>query len=192
VVIVARDGDKFTGSGRSIPAFDIMKALNAAAPFLDRFGGHPQACGFSTTGEERYKQAIAAMTAAAEAELKSEDLIPEVFIDAVIGLSIVNWELEKEISRLAPFGEGNRQPIFGSRGLQIVGFETMGLEGKHLRLTVCDPADGTIKKLVGFGFGKIAPELRIGGVVDVAFEVGVNEWNGNRELQLRVVDLRLN
>lgn len=191
VIIVARDGDKFTGSGRSIPAFDIMKALNAAAPLLDRFGGHPQACGFSTTGEERYKQAVAAMSTVAEAELKVEDLVSEIFIDAVIPLSTVNWELETGVTRLAPFGEGNRQPIFGSVGLQLVSYETIGQEGKHLRIVARDPADGTIKKLVAFGFGSIAPTLLIGGIIDAAYTIGVNEWNGNRELQLRVVDLHL-
>jgi len=192
VVIVARDGDKFTGSGRSIPAFDIIKALNAAAPFLDRFGGHPQACGFSITGEEKYHQAIAAMVAVAEADLKSEDLVSEIFIDAIIPLSAVSWELETAVIRLAPFGEGNRQPVFGSCGLQLVSYETMGLEGKHLRMTARDPVDGTIKKLVAFGFGSIAPTMSIGGIVDVAYTIGINEWNGNRELQLRVVDLKLN
>lgn len=191
-VVVARDGDKFTGSGRSIPAFDIMKALNAAAPFLDRFGGHPQACGFSTTGEERYQQAIAAMTATAEAELKIEDLIPEIFIDAIIPFSAVNWELEAAVARLAPFGEGNRQPVFGSVGLQLVSYETMGQEGKHLRLAARDPADGTIKKLVAFNLGSIAPGLSIGGVIDAAYTVSVHEWNGNKELQLKVVDFKLN
>jgi len=190
-VIVARDGDKFTGSGRSIPAFDIMKALNAAAPFLDRFGGHPQACGFSTTGEERFKQAIAAMSAVAEAELKIEDLVSEIFIDAIVRLGVVDWDLEASIGRLAPFGEGNRQPVFGSRGLQLVSYETMGQEGKHLRMSVRDPSDGTIKKMVAFGFGSVAPNLSIGGVIDAAYTVGINEWNGRRELQLRVVDMVL-
>lgn len=190
-VIVARDGEKFTGSGRSIPAFDIMKALNAAASYLDRFGGHPQACGFSTTGEERFKQAIAAMSAVAEAELKIEDLVSEISIDAIIQLGAVDWELEASIGRLAPFGEGNRQPVFGSRGLQLVSYETMGQEGKHLRMSVRDPSDGTIKKMVAFGFGSVAPSLSIGGVIDAVYTIGINEWNGRRELQLRVVDMVL-
>ncbi|MFH1253376.1 MAG: single-stranded-DNA-specific exonuclease RecJ [Candidatus Uhrbacteria bacterium] len=191
VIIVARDSEKFTGSGRSIPAFDIMKSLNAAAPFLDRFGGHPQACGFSVTSEEKIKAALAAMTAVAEAELIAEDLVAEFFIEAEVSLSKINWELETAISQLAPFGEGNRQPIFATRGLQLVSFETMGLEGKHLRMTVRDPAEGIIKKMVAFGWGKIVSELQIGGLIDVAYTIGINEWNGNRELQLRVEDLRL-
>lgn len=191
VVVVARDGQKFTGSGRSIPTFDIMKAMKAAAPFLDRFGGHPRACGFSTTSEERYNRAVVAMAATAESELKDADLVAEIFVDAVLPLSSVNWELEAAVFRLAPFGEGNRQPVFVSQGLQLVGFETMGLEGKHLRLTARDPSDGTIKKIVAFGFGSIAQTLSIGGIVDIAYTIGINEWNGRRELQLKAVDLQL-
>lgn len=190
-IVAARDGDKFTGSGRSIPAFDIMKAVNAAAPFLERYGGHPQACGFSTTGEERFRQAVEAMTVAAEAELKAEDLFPEIFVDAIIPLSAVNWELEAVVSRLAPFGEGNLQPVFASHGLQLVSFGTMGQEEKHLQLVARDLADGTIKKLVAFGFGSLAPTLSIGRTIDAAYTVSVHEWNGNKELQLKVVDFRI-
>jgi single-stranded-DNA-specific exonuclease len=191
VIIAAKDGDKFTGSGRSVLGFDITAALTKAAEFLDRFGGHPQACGFSATGEENFKKAVEIIAGEAEKILSTEDLVPEIFIDAEIPLCLADWDLQTSISQMAPFGEGNRQPIFGSRGLQIVGFETMGLEGKHLRLTVRDPAEGAVKKMVAFGFGKIAPELRIGGTLDVAYEIGINEWNGNRELQLRVVDLKI-
>jgi single-stranded-DNA-specific exonuclease len=191
VVIVARDGDRFVGSGRSVPVFDIMKAINAAAPFLDHFGGHPQACGFSTTGEERFKQAVAAMSAVAEDELKIEDLTAEIFIDAIIPLKMVNWELEAALARLAPFGEGNQLPIFASRGLQLVSFEIIGQEGKHLRLLVRDPTDGVVKKMVAFGFASLAPTLSIGGVLDAAYTISVHEWNGSKELQLKVVDLKV-
>lgn len=191
-IVIARDSDKFTGSGRSIPAFDIMKAVKAAAPFLDRYGGHPQACGFSTTGEERFRQAIETMIAAAEAGLGEEDLVPEIFIDMILPLSAANWELEADVARLAPFGEGNRQPVFASRGLQLVSCETMGQEGKHLRLVVRDPADGTIKKMVAFGSGSMAPTLSIGRIIDAVYTISVHEWNGNKELQMKAVDLKLN
>ncbi|MFH1089132.1 MAG: single-stranded-DNA-specific exonuclease RecJ [Candidatus Uhrbacteria bacterium] len=191
VIIVSQDGEKYTGSGRSIPAFNIMDALNAAAPHLERFGGHPQACGFSTTGQEKFEKAIEAMRAVAEAQLKTEDLVQEFFIDAEIPLKATDWELEKNITKLAPFGEGNREPIFASRGLQLVSYETMGAEGKHLKLTVRDLSDGTIKKMVAFGWGEIAKGLKIGGMLDVAYTLSAREWNGNRELQLKVEDLVL-
>ena len=131
------------------------------------------------------------MRIVADRELTTADLIHEFLIDAEIGLSEINWDLENMVERLAPFGEGNRQPIFATKGLQLVGFETMGLEGKHLRLSVREPSTGVTKKIVAFGWGKIASELKIGGIIDIAYTVGVNEWNGNRELQLRLEDLVL-
>ncbi|HBR80238.1 MAG: Single-stranded-DNA-specific exonuclease RecJ [Candidatus Uhrbacteria bacterium GW2011_GWE2_45_35] len=191
VIIAAKDGDKFTGSGRSIPGFDVTAALTKASVFLDRFGGHPQACGFSATTEEKFKQAMEVVVAEAEKILKPEDLVPEILIDAEIPLKAADWDLELAISKMAPFGEGNRSPIFVSRGLQIVSFETMGLEGKHLRLSVRDLGEGIIKKMIAFGFGSLTPDLRIGTSLDVAYEIGVNEWNGDRELQLKVVDLKI-
>jgi len=137
------------------------------------------------------EKAIEAMRAVAGAQLKTEDLVLEFFIDAEIPLKATDWELEKNITKLAPFGEGNREPIFASRGLQLVSYETMGLEGKHLKLTVRDLSDGTIKKMVAFGWGEIAKDLQIGGMLDVAYTLSAREWNGNRELQLKVEDLVL-
>jgi len=190
VYVAGKEGEKYVGSGRSIPGFDVTAGLREASAFLDKFGGHPQACGFSTQGDDRFLQAVALMEAYAKKELAGIDLVTTLSIDAEILLSQADWALQEAVARCAPFGEGNPRPIFAIRQARVQGLDTVGADGKHLRLTVVH-ADGKMAKMIGFGFGSWTKKLQVEDRVDVAFEIGVNEWNGNRELQLRIVDLKL-
>lgn len=187
--VVGKDGEKFVGSGRSIPGFDVTKALHAAATHLDKFGGHPQACGFSTSGEARFAQFRAAVEAYAAETLGGASLAPIVNVDAEVSSTDISWDVFEAMAKMQPFGEANREPVFASTGLRLVSFETMGADGKHLKFLAQFP-DGKTKRFVAFGFGRFVQMLNIGAMIDVAFQLSLNEWNGNRELQCRVVDLR--
>ncbi|HBP00154.1 MAG: Single-stranded-DNA-specific exonuclease RecJ [Candidatus Uhrbacteria bacterium GW2011_GWF2_41_16] len=188
VFVVGKDGEKFVASGRSIPGFDITQALQAAAEHLDRFGGHPQACGFSTTGEDRFLRAVEVMTACADEILSHTELTPQLLIEAEVNLEEIGWPLFQDLQRFEPFGEGNRVPIFCTRNLEMVAIEYMGKDEKHARFLLKN-ANGMMKRFVAFGFGTLAQTFSVGMHVDVAYEVGLNEWKGNREIQLKVVDL---
>lgn len=188
VVGVDAEG-KHVGSGRGVHGFDVTDCMRAASEHLDKFGGHPQACGFSVTGADRFARALDAMRAYASAALAGRDLAPLVRVDADIDLADIGWELLSDIDRLAPFGEGNPRPVFAARGATVAGAAQMGADGKHLRLTLAS-STGRTQKAVGFGFGHLAPTLKLGARVDVAFELAVNEWNGNREIQARVIDIK--
>ncbi len=187
LVIGGADG-RYVGSGRSIPGFDITAMLRAAAEHLDKFGGHPQACGFSITGADRLARAVGAMEAHAEANLSAEQLVPILDVDAELRLEDADGELLADIDRLRPFGEGNRPPVFAVRGLAVSGVDTVGAEGRHLRLAVRSPF-GRFFRMIGFRFGDRAATLKLGDRVDVAFELGENEWRGRKEMQYRIVDI---
>lgn len=189
VYVVGRQGDKFVGSGRTVDGFDVTACLRAAAEHLDKFGGHPQACGFSVTGEERFASAVSAMRAYAERELSGTRLRPTLRADMEIDLADAAWPLFDQLQRMAPFGEGNPKPSFVARNLSVAGISTVGADGKHLRLSVTSPR-GKMARMIGFGFGSWAEKARIGDRLDALFELGVNEWNGNRELQLRILDIK--
>lgn len=190
ILVIGRDGERYVGSGRSIHGFNITSALNAAENFLDKFGGHPQACGFSTSGADRLAAALACIEDYAARELSEEILTPLLSIDVDLFLEDVDWNLVNDVLRFAPFGEGNSKPIFAARGLTVAGMDLVGEGGRHLRLTVRSPR-GKLQKMIGFRMGEWQPKLALGSRVDAAFELGVNEWNGNRELQMKLVDLRL-
>lgn len=190
VLVVGREGEKHVGSGRSIPGFDVTAAVRAGGAHLDKFGGHPQACGFSGMDRERFARATEAMQSYAEGVLTAEQLIPEIRIDADLPFEDASWELQKSLTKFEPFGEGNRSPIFGAHGLTVVSADPIGESGKHMRLTVRS-AKGPTFRLIGFRFGEWISKLRPGQTVDVAYELGVNEWNGRKELQFKLVDIRV-
>lgn len=187
-VITQVDG-KYVGSGRGIQGFNVTEALRAASEHLDKFGGHPQACGFSTSGPERLERLLDSLHQSADQRLAAEDLRPIIEVEAEVDLSEIDWDFYRQIQQLAPFGTANPEPIFMASGLSVFGYDFVGQEGKHLRLTV-RTKNGKIIKLIGFGFGAWAADLRQGDLVDVAFEVSVNEWNGRRSLQYKIQDIK--
>ncbi len=187
--VVGRDGDKFVGSGRSPEGFDITQAMRHASDHLDKFGGHPQACGFSVHGEEKFLRAVESMRAYAEEQITLEDLGPRVNIDAQVDLDEVDWPLYDALQPFRPFGTGNPRPLFLSKGAKVISFSAVGKEGSHLKLRL-QGQGGKILPAIGFRLGDWVDRLTIGAEVDVVFEVQVNEWNGNRELQIRVEDLK--
>jgi single-stranded-DNA-specific exonuclease len=188
VLVVGKDADRYVGSGRSIEGFDITRALHAAAAYLDKFGGHPQACGFSTTGVERFEQAISTMQFFAEQNIDDDLLLPSTKIDAQITFEEIDWELYDSLAQLRPFGTGNPEPKFVSRGVRVVAMSVVGADGKHLRLRVGSP-NGRMMQAIGFGLGSHCASLTLGQPIDLLFTIDVNEWNGNREQQLRVIDI---
>ncbi|MBI3956779.1 MAG: single-stranded-DNA-specific exonuclease RecJ [Candidatus Kerfeldbacteria bacterium] len=180
---------KVVGSGRSISGFDITQALVESSEYLLKFGGHPMACGFTVKSVDDVPGFVAKMTDVARRELGERDLTPELLLDADLTLGDVSWELVEQLARLEPFGMAVPQPVFASRNLRVLQFERVGRDGKHLRLRVLDD-EGRGGRLIGFGFGDWADRLGPGDRYDLAYRVGTNEWNGNRELQLTLVDLR--
>jgi single-stranded-DNA-specific exonuclease len=189
LVITERNG-KIEGSGRSIPEFDITSALSEAQEFLSRFGGHRGACGFTLkdSGDlEKFKQKLIEI---AEQRLKGLELESSLKIDAEINLENINWELYELLEKFSPFGKGNEKPKYLARNLEVKGYEVVGQNGNHLRLMLGSPA-GMIKKFIGFCFADWCQKLKIGDKIDVVFEIEANEWNGNRELQLKIIDLKI-
>ncbi len=190
VFVVTKRGDEYSGSGRSIPEFNITDALKQAEEHMDRFGGHPQACGFSIQGTENFEQAKVKMIEFAELKVKGKDLTPRINIDTEITMDQINWSLVEELEKFRPFGEGNEQPLFVTRGTQVVAAETVGADGQHLRLTLNPEKGGKMWKAIAFRMGDWAERLELGSVIDIVYEIGINEWNGNREIQIKINDLQ--
>ncbi|HJV32717.1 MAG TPA: single-stranded-DNA-specific exonuclease RecJ [Patescibacteria group bacterium] len=190
VIAVGRDEHgRYVGSGRSIPGFDVTGALRACAEHIQKFGGHPAACGMTIVGDDAFEAFKKAFVAHADATLGSSDLTPSIEIEEEAAVHEVSVGLIKELKALEPHGEGNPRPRFLLRGGRVASSRQVGAEGKHLQLTVVDDKGGRLK-LIGFGFGPMLPDLPIGGRVDAVVELDLNEWNGRVEPQGRVVDVR--
>ena len=179
-------------SGRSIPEFDITAALGECKKYLSEFGGHEQACGLTVIGEKNYEIFKDKIKEIASNQLAQVELAPRLEIEAEIKLKDAGWEIIDGLDKFSPFGEGNREPLFLTRDLTVVEISTMGTMGQHLKLILEDKAAGLSHKFVGFGVaGEWVEKIKAGDKVEVVYELGVNEWNGNREVQFKIVDLQL-
>jgi single-stranded-DNA-specific exonuclease len=176
-VLVALDGDEGTASGRSIPAFDLLGALDASAEHLLRHGGHRAAAG-ATVARSQLDAFRAAFVAHAGAVLADADLVPVERVDAVVAGDELGLELAEELERLAPFGIGNPSVSLLVPAARLADPRPMGEEQRHLRFTV--QAGGHRARAVAFGVNRL-PE---GEVHDATFTLELNEWNGAVEPRL--------
>ncbi len=184
-VVVQQGETESRGSCRSIDEFDITDALDECADLLVRHGGHAQAAGFTVLNENLPKLRERLMQLAAE-RLDGEDLRPSLDVDAEVPFDQLTETLADELRRLEPTGAGNDAPLFVTRGVRVVEARRVGQEGKHLRLRLSNGVqflDG-----IAFKFGDWAERLE--GMMDIAYHLEINEWNGRRRPQLNIQDLR--
>jgi single-stranded-DNA-specific exonuclease len=183
VVLVTRSQDAWKGSGRSIPSFDLHGALAACSEHLDRFGGHKAAAGLSIA-EERIPDFADAFAAYADAHIDPDDTFEVVRVDAVVSARDLTLDLAEELQRLAPFGLGNPDVTLLVPATQAVTPSTVG-EGKHLRFRVRQHGRDA-GSAIAFGQGGQIDRLRAVGLLDVAFRLKENHWNGTVAPQLVV------
>jgi single-stranded-DNA-specific exonuclease len=176
-VLVALDGDQGTGSGRSIPTFDLLAGLDASAAHLIRHGGHRAAAG-CTIDRDEVDAFRVTFVAHAGATLSAEDLVPTERVDAVVAGDELGLTLAEELERLAPFGIGNPAVSLLVPAARLVDPRPMGEDGRHVRFTV--EAGGHRARAVAFGIG----HLPDGDLHDATFALELNEWGGAVEPRL--------
>jgi single-stranded-DNA-specific exonuclease len=191
--LIAVDGEKGKGSGRSLKAFHLYEGLKACAEFLDGYGGHRQAAGLSIRAS-RIEDFAARFEHVARERLTPADLVPETEVDTELDLSMLNGETMAEVRRMEPYGQGNAEPVFLAQNAQVLSGRIVGgnpLLGKpgHLRLLLRSSQGGRPIDAIGFGMADapIAP----GGRLNCLYTPEVNVWNGNASLQLRLKDLQV-
>lgn len=184
--IVASKGEETTrGSCRSIPEFHITEALEKCADLLVRYGGHAAAAGF-TVENSNLPELKQRLTLIAEKQLIGKDLQPTLSADALVSLSELNTKLLEQLAWFEPTGYGNPEPVFVSEGVRISNSRTVGSDGKHLKLSVTDGYSQF--EAIAFRMGDLQPTLP--SHVDILFTFEFNEFNGRKNLQLKVRDIR--
>jgi len=187
VLLIERGETESKGSARSIPGFSMIDALTACEDLFVRFGGHAAAAGF-TIATINLPALEARLLELAEGHLSDGMLQPAITIDATVDLNELGWPLLDELLRLEPFGQANQQPLLMSPGVEVVDARPRGGDGQHLRLLL--RKGGTTYEAIGFRLGHLADALRRRPLIDVAYTLEANEWNGERRLQLNVKDFR--
>jgi single-stranded-DNA-specific exonuclease len=168
------------GSGRSIEAFHLLAALEGMRELFTKFGGHAHAAGL-TLPESSLAAFRERLRGWAAERLTPEDMQPTVEIDAVIEFGEINDSLWRALEQIAPFGMGNRRPLFGARNVQLAGPPQVWKE-KHIRLAARQ--GGRTLMMKGWGLADLADELRDVTAVDIAFEIE-RDWFGGWGLTVR-------
>jgi single-stranded-DNA-specific exonuclease len=185
--IYQKTKDYSIGSVRGVPGFNVVMALTKCKKFLIEFGGHYGAAGFRILNKNLidFHRAIEKY---GSKELRTEEITPYLHIDADIDINDLNWVTFEQLEKMAPFGEGNPAPLFLLKEAKITEMKSVGSNSCHLKISL---EKGTKKlKAIGFGLANFCDKIKLGEEVDIVFEMIANEWNGTRELQLKIVDLK--
>jgi single-stranded-DNA-specific exonuclease len=186
-VVAAAGPDETKGSARSIPEFHITNALDQVRHLLTRHGGHAAAAGF-TTASSNIGELAGRLQGIAQDALGELDLRPTLRVDVDdVPLDDLTPELAAQIQRFEPCGYGNLAPVLASRGVKVSAWRTVGADGKHLKLTIT--AGRLTQEAIAFGqaqqwANQTPPSL------DIAYALEVNEWNGQRRVQLNVKSMQ--
>ncbi|MFH1955863.1 MAG: single-stranded-DNA-specific exonuclease RecJ [Patescibacteria group bacterium] len=185
-IVISKKEKISKGSARSVSGVDIIKMLRNFEDLFESVGGHPMAAGFSIKNEQ-LENLVRELYIFSEKNIKDEDIIQEIKIDAEMSLEEVTYPLLDFVGNFAPFGLGNPEPVFLTRNVEIYEIRKIGKDGGHLKISFKD-STGDIKNGVAFGFGgfEAVPKDK----VDIVYTLNENIWNGRRNLDLRIRDIR--
>jgi single-stranded-DNA-specific exonuclease len=164
-----------SGSGRSIPAFHLLEALESMPDLFVKFGGHKHAAGV-TMEAARVDEFRERFNAFAAARLSAEDYLRRVEIDAVLELGEINEQTIGELFGLAPFGHGNPPPLFAALNVEVA--STVVWKEKHLKVHVRQNGRGLALK--AWNFAPRVAELPVGARVDLAFHLEEDAYSAAR------------
>jgi single-stranded-DNA-specific exonuclease len=186
-MLIAAEEDYGQGSGRSIPGFSLFEALEPCGPLLKSFGGHAMAAGLrmDMTHFDAFAERLEEV---ARDTLTPADLVPHLSVDAETSLPVLTKSVVRELLRLAPFGQGNRRPVFAITGCQLVGPPNrMGKRGAHLSMQL---TQGGIS-LRGVYWRAASEFDAIAGApaLDVAFRPRINAFRGRESVELDILDV---
>ncbi len=181
--VLTRGEDCVKGSGRSIESYHMYQALCGVQDLLLKFGGHPMAAGFSLKEEniDEFRRRLNEQSA-----LTTEDFIPKIWIDVAMPLEYISEALVNELKGLEPFGQGNEKPQFAQKNLRIRSVRAIGRNNNAVRMTVVTEQGRPMEAMVFTEADKFVEEAKNSRSIDVIYYPDINEYNGNRTLQIVV------
>lgn len=188
VIVLAIDGDQAKGSARSPEVVDIFRALSNQENLFLAFGGHSGAAGMTLEVSQLERLSACLCDYINQSQLDLSQTAPLV-IDSDIDLEELSLETIKNLEKLMPFGIDHKKPVFRLRDFQVRQARSMGQGGSHLKMKIAQ-ADKELE-VVAFGYGHLVQEFLQASELELAVHLSVNFWNGNRTLQLMLVDARV-
>jgi len=186
-VVLTQSGHYAAGSARSVPGFNLYEAVHACREYLLGYGGHFAAAGLTLELDKvdlfrkKFEEVVAAT-------INPDLLIPEVVIDAEIDFKDITPGFYNILRQMEPFGPDNIRPVFITRGVTDTGYSKIVKED-HIRFSL--KHQQTTLTGIGFNMADKFELLQMKKPLDVVFKIDENEWNGNKSLQLRMLDIRV-
>jgi len=176
------------GSGRSIPGFCLLSAIRACSQHLNSFGGHKMAAGI-TIAIEKIDRFAAELENYAKQNLNENDIAAKLHIDAEVPLETFRMETVNELQLLGPFGQGNPEPTFATKGVRLASqTRRVGSGREHLQLAITDNTAAI--RCIGFRLGRLEKKLLESEFFDVAYQPQINTYNGNSNVEFVLTDIQ--
>lgn len=185
-IVLTQSGKYAAGSARSVPGFNLYEAVHSCREHLLGYGGHFAAAGLTLELEKvdalrnKFEEVVAAT-------ISPDLLVPEIVIDAEISFSDIQWPFFNILQQMEPFGPDNLRPVFLAKRVTDTGYSKIVKED-HLRFSLRQ--NNSVFTGIGFDMADKFHLLQNKQPVDIVFKIDENEWNGNKSLQLRVLDMR--
>jgi single-stranded-DNA-specific exonuclease len=180
-----------SGSARSVPGFDIYKAIDSCRDLLETFGGHMYAAGLSMLEEnvitftERFEKFVSE-------NILEEQTYPQIDIDDLIEFKDITPKFFRVLKQFGPFGPGNMKPVFVSK--KVFDFGTSRLVGKeqeHLKLELVDSSSENVMNGIAFRMHEFNDHLKALNPLDICYTIDENTFNGNTNIQLMIRDIKI-
>lgn len=190
-IVTPDESGMLKGTGRCIPGINLYDMLKECDDLFARFGGHAGACGFCLYPDKVPEFRDRMQHAVEKRVAEDPDLLTEkIYIEKELSSEEKSLEFAEELALLEPYGEGNPRPLFSICRGRVISLRFMGRDGQHVRFTVENGDKCYVDCVLFRRAADFAGMLERGSVIDVAGELGINEYNGVRKLQLVVKDIR--
>lgn len=186
-VVLTKSGDVIAGSARSVPGFNLYEAIHACREHLLGYGGH-----FAAAGLSMYEEKLPAFIDSFEkivSETIGEDLLtPEIIIEAELSFSEITSTFVDVLNQMEPFGPGNMRPVFLSKNVLDTGY-SKAVKEQHIKFVL--QQHDKIFSGIGFNMAEKFHLVEMHAPLDVVYTLDWNEWNGEKIIQLKVIDFAL-
>lgn len=190
-IVLTKSGDLITGSARSIPGFDIYKAIDASRDLLENFGGHMYAAGLSLK-EDNLQEFKNRFELFVTENIEPDQLIPQIEIDAILDFKEITPQFFRILRQFNPFGPDNMKPVFCTKNVyDYGGSKLVGKDQTHLKLEMIDYKTQHILPGIGFGMYKYFDHIKSSKAFDICYTIEENRFNGKNYIQLMIKDIRI-
>jgi single-stranded-DNA-specific exonuclease len=187
-LIAVKDGVG-RGSARSIPGFDLYQGLSQCSDLLVGYGGHTYAAGL-TVEADRIPRLRERLNSVVRERIGQDGFVRTIRIDAPVTFDELTFDLMTSIERMAPFGQGNPEPRFGAKGIEVTSLRTVGVSGQHLKMRLRQRSGGFFTAIAYGKGGALGDLLRSGNRFAVVFTPRFNTWGDMTNIELEVRDVK--